>query len=409
VFWSLLAGGLAWGQNQVAQPSAATERAGEQEAKYQTALKNGQGAQRQHFFLTALMYYEEALKLKPGDEVATKLQSDMRAEIAARMSDAKSHGTATAPPGGEPPVSAPSQSVASPVTPAEQPVPPPATEASSAVPAMPKAPKATKHEVSAAGDFLYGQGQVTMPFNFSLAASGLDVTRAVGTPTRNSTYYGGTLSYSYGQAWFLDLSYAQGSSSGNAQVPLGANFNLPSSFSIKDDWYQAYIRYTFPSLRGKRLSAYLRGGVSYVTADLTDDSIIPALGLYHQTDKTTDVLGNLGLGVGYSLYTTRRFRIGLQLEGEGFYGNRSQRSLETLPGLDASFPYKTADIDNTLYGGIGRATVRVEYRLGRSGLFKVFADGGAQVKYTQIQYSGLGTFDELLWGPYVKLGVRYDF
>jgi hypothetical protein len=54
-------------------------------------------------------------------------------------------------------------------------------------------------------------------------------------------------------------------------------------------------------------------------------------------------------------------------------------------------------------------TVRFEYRLGRSGLFKVFADGGAQAKYTQIQYSGLGTFDELLWGPYVKLGVRYDF
>jgi hypothetical protein len=274
---------------------------------------------------------------------------------------------------------------------------------------MPRAPKATKNEVSASGDFLYGQGQVTMPFNFSLADSGLNVTRGVGTPSRNSTYYGGTLSYSYGQAWFVDLSYAQGNSSGNADVPLGAGFNIPSSFSIKDDWYQAYIRYTFPGLRGKRLSAYLRGGISYVTADLTDDSVIPALGLYHQDDKTTDFLGNLGFGLGYSLYTTRHFRIGLQFEGEGFYGNRSQESLETLPGIDPSFPYTTAKIDNTLYGGIGRVTVRFEYRLGRSGLFKVFADGGAQAKYTQIQYSGLGTFDELLWGPYVKLGVRYDF
>jgi hypothetical protein len=383
--------------------------------KYQTALKNGQDAQREHFFLTALMYYQQALKFKPGDAMATKLQSDMRAEIAARSSGAKSPETTTAPPVGEPPVGAPALNVVSPATPAQQPVPPPASEASSTVPEMPKAPKATKHEVSASGDFLYGQGKVTMPFNFSLAASGLDVTRTVGTPARNSTYYGSTLSYSYGQAWFLDLSYVQGSSSGNADVPLGAGFNLPSSFSIKDEWYQAYIRYAFPGLRGKRLSAYLRGGVSYVTADLADDSTIPALGLYHQTDKTTDLLGNLGFGLGYSLlpglfgHTTGHFRIGLQFEGEGFYGNRSQESLETLPEFDPLFPYKTAKFDNVLYGGIGRATVRFEYRLGRSGLFKIFADGGAQLKYTQIQYSGVGSFDELLWGPYVKLGVRYDF
>jgi hypothetical protein len=99
----------------------------------------------------------------------------------------------------------------------------------------------------------------------------------------------------------------------------------------------------------------------------------------------------------------------LQFEGEGFYGSRSQESLETLPGIDPNFPYTTAKIDNTLYGGIGRATVRLEYRLGRSGLFKVFGDAGVQATYTQIEYSGLGTFNELLWGPYVKLGVRYDF
>src|ERR1035441_5595548 len=264
VFWPLFGGSLAWGQDQVAQPFAATARAQEQEAKYQTALKNGQEAQKEHFFLTALMYYQQALKVKPGDEVATKLQSDMRAEIAARLSDAKRPGTTTAPPGREPPVSAPSQKVATPATPAQQPAPPPASEVSSDVPAMPKTLKTTKHEVSVSGDFLYGQGKVTMPFNFSLAASGLDVTREVGTPTRNSTYYGGTVSYSYGQAWFVDLSYVQGSSSGNANVPLGSGFNLPSSFSIKDEWYQAYIRYTFPGLRGKLLSAYLRGGVSYV-------------------------------------------------------------------------------------------------------------------------------------------------
>lgn len=414
VFWPLFAGGLALGQNQVPQPSVATEGATEQEAKYQTALKNGQAAQRNFFFLTALYHYQEALKIKPGDEVAMKLQGAMQAEIAGRLSRTKSPGTTTAPPTGEPPASAPSQNVPPAGTPAQPPVPPPSAEVSSAVPAMPKAPKATQHEVSVSGDLFFGQGQVTMPFNFSLAQSGLDVTKEVGTPDRSSTYYGGTLSYSYGQAWFLDLSYAQGSSSGNADVPLGTYpngnpFTVPSTFTIDDQWYQAYIRYTFPGLRGKRLSAYLRGGMSYVTADLTDDSSIPGLGLYKQTDKTTDLLGNLGFGLGYRLYTTRRFRIDLQFEGEGFFGQRSQESLETLPELDPLFPYKTANIDNTLYGGIGRLTVRFEYRLGRSGLFKVFADGGAQMRYTQIEYSGVGTFDELLWGPYVKLGVRYDF
>src|ERR1019366_3438997 len=127
VFWPLYGGGLACGQNQVAQPSAATAKAQDQEATYQTALKNGQEAQKEHFFLTALMYYQKALKVKPGDEVATKLQSDMRAEIEARLSGAKRPGTTPAPPVGEPPVSAPSQKVATPATPAQQPAPPPAS------------------------------------------------------------------------------------------------------------------------------------------------------------------------------------------------------------------------------------------------------------------------------------------
>jgi hypothetical protein len=40
----------------------------------------------------------------------------------------------------------------------------------------------------------------------------------------------------------------------------------------------------------------------------------------------------------------------------------------------------------------------------------VFADGGVQGTYTFVNYpSGLGTFDELLWGPYVKVGVLFSF
>ena len=54
--------------------------------------------------------------------------------------------------------------------------------------------------------------------------------------------------------------------------------------------------------------------------------------------------------------------------------------------------------------------IRLDYRLGRSGLFKVFGEVGAEGRYTMISYpEGAGTKDELLWGPYAKLGIRYSF
>jgi hypothetical protein len=281
-----------------------------------------------------------------------------------------------------------------------------------------KAPKATKHEVAASGDVFLGDGNVTLPLLYSL--SQVPAFAGAFTPTavdadRKSTYVGATFSYSYGQSWYFDLSYARGDSSGTVPVDFGAGGSGPldSDFSIKDDWYQAYLKYTFPQLRGKRLSAYLRVGVSYVQADLTDQTLVPSLGLYNQTDETTDLLGNLGFGVGYRLYTGKRFRLGLQLEGEGFYGTRSQDTLETLDQSVFGLPlsaYQSATIDNKLYGGIGRATLHFEYRLGQAGLMKVFADLGAQAKYTQVSYpDGAGSFNELLWGPYGKLGFSYSF
>ena len=295
--------------------------------------------------------------------------------------------------------------------------PPPATAATEAPPpppeaALPLAPRFRNNEVSASADFFLGQGNVTMPFGFSLAegagGAAVNITKSVAKPDRTSDYFGGTISYSYGQAWYLDLAYAHGDSSGNADVLLGSPPALNSQFSIKDDWYQAYIRYTFPGLRGKRFSAYLRAGFSYVQANLFDQTTIPSLGLYSQTDKTDDLLGNIGFGVGYSLYANRHLRLGLQAEGEGFYGRRSQKSTEVL--ANALFAFPTADINNDLYGGIGRATLRFEYRLGQSGAFKLFGDGGFQAKFTLVNYtSGLGSFDEILYGPYVKIGARYSF
>jgi hypothetical protein len=185
-----------------------------------------------------------------------------------------------------------------------------------------------------------------------------------------------------------------------------------ADFTKDEDWYQAYVRYSFPRLRGKQFNAYLRVGISYVPADLRfvsrESDPESGLPVYQQDNATEDFLGNIGFGVTYYLHQGRRANFGLQLEGEGFYGHRWQDCHEILPGsgVDA-----TTSVENDLYGGIGRLTARFEYRLGRSGLLRLFADAGMAVKYSAIDYSdnGLGTHDELLWGPYVKAGLRYSF
>ena len=321
------------------------------------------------------------------------------------------------------------------VTPSGAPVPPaPPTESTAQVPPAPgteqpgtptsefmapppmlQAPKSTKNEVSASGDLMFGKGQVSLPFGYSLnklSGGGASSEQGAFTVPRNSTYYGGTLSYSYGQAWFIDASIAHGNSSGNQSIPTGFLGDLPSAFSIDDTWYQLYLKYTFPQLRGKRFSAYLRAGGSYVTATLKDNATLPAAeggGVYTQTDDTQDILGNVGVGLAYSLYTTHKFRVDLQGEVEGFGGVRHQQSTEALPNSLQFGPQ--VSIDNTLYGGIGRATVHGEYRIGKSGLFKAFGDVGIEGRYDIINYSQSANSspNEYLWGPYIKLGLRYDF
>ncbi|HEX4263453.1 MAG TPA: hypothetical protein VH597_03865 [Verrucomicrobiae bacterium] len=314
-----------------------------------------------------------------------------------------------------------------PATPPAQPPPPPAPPAAveAAAPVAPSSdmpvppapsltkPVVAKSEVSVSADFFDGEGTVTVPIGFSLRKTlgsvpgGVAVQPTAGSAPRSSQYFGGTISYSYLHAWYVDLSYEDGTSSGNANFDAGNFGNINSDFSIKDQWYQAYLRYTFPALRGKRLSAYLRAGASYVDADLDMNANTPE-GKYTQKDKTQDILGNGGFGIGYSLYASRRFIISLQVEGEGFFGQRSQQSRETLSS-DAGLTPKTDNIDNTLYGGIARGTARFEYRLGQANRFRVFAEGGAQGKITEITYPGAGTFSEDLWGPYVKVGLRYSF
>ena len=297
--------------------------------------------------------------------------------------------------------------------------PAPGTQASKGAPDLFEPPpvKPTRNEISVSGDYLFGQGTVTFPELFSLQNSGRGSSPDVGIAERKSDYIGTTISYSFGQAWYLDLSYARGHSSATGPIRfpnlIGAPpLDLATTFTINDDWYQAYVRYTFPALRFTRLSAYLRAGVSFVQADLRATNTGPESpdGFYKQTDRTEDILGNVGFGLVYFVYRSNRAKLGLQLEGEGFYGHRSQDSREDLDTVDPS-RIVNARIDNDLYGGLGRSTVRFEYALGRRGVFKLTADAGMEVKYTRIQYSdfGIGTRDELLWGPYAKIGLKYSF
>jgi len=274
------------------------------------------------------------------------------------------------------------------------------------------------HQILFSGDYFLGQGDVTLPLGFSLAsllkAEGfVNANASVASPKRSSDYLGATLSYSYGQTWYVDLQYAQGKSSGKVNVDLGLESKPASDFEIKDTTYQLYVRYAPRKWKKGRFSTYLRAGFTYVDTEMTDTTTFPLLGFYREDVDSTDLLGNLGFGVRYKMLTLGAFRLSLQGEGEAFAGVRSQDITESLP---QSFPdNKSTKIDNFLYGGLGRGTLRGEYWLGRSESFRLFVDAGFQAKFTQINYpdadtgGGGGSFSELLWGPYVKLGLSYSF
>ena len=306
---------------------------------------------------------------------------------------------------------------AAPVTPGTA-VSPTGVEGAPGVPSspLPAPTKVRNNEISVAADFMIGQGDITVPIGYSLRESvpgSEEFPVQAASADRSSIYYGGTISYSYKRAWFIDLSTARGSSSGNVDFPAfegsSSDSDFKTKFTIDDEWYQAYVRYTFPALRGKPFSAYLRAGASYVMADLEVTAIGGPPPRYSQEDSTRDILGNVGFGVTYMLYTTRKIRLGISGEGEGFYGIRNQESTERLTETDLDF--KTANIDNTLYGGIGRATLRLEYILDRARAWTAYGEVGAQARYTVIDYPDAkgSTPTELLWGPYAKIGMRYNF
>jgi hypothetical protein len=273
-----------------------------------------------------------------------------------------------------------------------------------------------KNEVGVSGDFMFGSGTVTLPIGFALSKALPDAglkPQAL-SADRSTEYFGATFSYSYGRNWYLDLSYEHGVSTGsqifsfeNTQIS-GQPGSINTRFNYNDDWYQLYLRYNFSEwLKGTRFKAYLRGGVSMVQASMTAvDTANPSI--YNQKNESQDILGNLGFGLRYSLYSTLRIKVALQVEGEGFYGTRSQKSTEELP-LDINLGPVSTTIDNSLYGGLGRGTLHGEWLMGQSGRLKLFGDLGAMFKYTVIDYPGTTAPNEFFWGPYVKLGVSYVF
>ncbi|MGH7981203.1 MAG: hypothetical protein ACREE6_17645, partial [Limisphaerales bacterium] len=127
---------------------------------------------------------------------------------------------------------------------------------------------------------------------------------------------------------------------------------------------------------------------------------------YTEHDNTLDLLGNLGFGLTYSLYSTVRLKVGLQLEGEGLGGDRWQDITEKY--VPSALTGKTT-ITDTVYGTIGDLTLHADFRLGQTGRWKMTADAGMMTKYSFVTYPDFGTKEELLYGPYVKVGASFVF
>lgn len=277
-------------------------------------------------------------------------------------------------------------------------------------------PKVYKNELSASADFMFGTGTITVPIGYAFRGISTQFPVNAVSANRSTVYYGGTVSYSYGRSWYLDFSGEKGTSTGSTSITIpelgGGTF--PASFDVNDTWYQIYLRYNFQNfLAGTRFRAYLRGGLSLVSATLdtvnstfTSGQHFPTGQFYSEHDNTFDILGNLGFGLTYSLYSTVRLKVGLQLEGEGFGGNRSQDITETFVPSTLS---DNAKINNTIYGVIGRLTLHADYRLGQTGRWKLTGDVGVMTKNSWVSYPNFGTKDETLYGPYAKAGVSFVF
>ena len=296
-------------------------------------------------------------------------------------------------------------------------------------------------ELGASGDFLYGFGNVTLPIGFGLAqpiqnrALGIGNGEFTEATRKDAIYYGGTLSGSLGKTWFIDVSYSQGKSEG--EFTEGGQLALPSIFgrqgsvpgvapySVRESFYQVYIKYAFPQLSGTRTSAYLRLGATLAEADASMKWSVAGGDLFGSYDSISkDYLGNVGFGLEYAVIRGDRLRMSLLMEGEGFGGSRVIEGDESLTYIGGSTYAGPISNQSLVYGALGRGVARIAWALDGDGRWRLNMDLGVQAKFLINEYdfmpdqdlnSGLavdrpnvhGT--EMLWGPYGRLGLSYSF
>jgi len=287
-------------------------------------------------------------------------------------------------------------------------------------------------ELGFTGDYLYGLGNVQVPLGYALGpilqvgnGSFTEATR------ENANYYGGTVSGSLGRVWFVDLTYSRGSSRGQLNN-LGAILgdaggavlaDLKTSYKLDEQFHQGYIRYAFPGLTGTRYSAYIRGGFTFATSTLDNVyAVDPVSGTFRS--EALDYLGNLGAGIEYGLIRGDRTRVSLFVEGEGFGGLRQTDITESYSQSGLVVPLDgAASVQSTVYGGLGRAITRFRWVLDRKSRLRLNLDIGLQARYLINEFNSMPDFlnpvqpgyrvnvraDELLWGPYGRLGLSYSF
>lgn len=283
--------------------------------------------------------------------------------------------------------------------------------------------------VSVYADYLQGYGHINLPVGYSL--DGAAIGRTVASPERQSTYYGGSISWQAFEGIGFDVAYSQGTSSGNFTFKPEANGRWPqaaisSTFTLDDTWLQTYVRYKLRPIFGRNIGVYLRGGVTYMDASYEGVSN-PFQSFYRNVGTIRDITGNLGFGIDYGFRPVKGIRPVIVFEGEGFGGIRSREfSEQTLPISGSN------SMDNMVFGGLGRLLVRAEYRFGKNERWRAMIEGGVQARMmfesygvpdkplfddrnspNRVQIPGSafesGTKSDILWGPYVRAGIRYAF
>ncbi len=279
--------------------------------------------------------------------------------------------------------------------------------------------------VTVYGDFLQGFGHLTLPVGFSL--DGAAIGRTVASPDRESTYYGGSVSWQAFEGIGFDVAFSQGTSSANFTFKPEENGRWPqaainSSFTLDDTWLQAYMRYRLPYIFGPRIGVYLRGGVTYMDAEYEGISD-PSQAFYRNLGSIRDITGNLGFGLDYSFRPIKGIRPAIVFEGEGFGGIRAREFSEETLAISGE-----NTMDNMVYGGLARLLIRAEYRFGKDERWRALLEGGIQGRMmfesygtpdrTLVDEQGAaipdsafqsGVESDLLWGPYVRAGLRFSF